>query len=248
MRRIFRVVLVLAIGLWSLTAQAQPRITVFAAASLKDALEEAARVYETDTGVKVVLSLAASSVLARQIEAGAPADAIVSADLEWVDWLAQRRLIVPETRRNLIGNRLVIAAPGSASSVSEPSLLLEAGRFAMGDPEHVPAGKYAQAALEKLGLWERVRRNAVFTENVRVALEFVRRGELGAAIVYGSDRSAAPHLVEAYSFPADSHPPIVYPAAVTAEGNQAAVGFLDYLSGKEGQAIFARFGFAPLDT
>lgn len=247
MRRHLLILFALAALFWAPGARAQEQITVFAAASMKDALEEAARSYEAENGVKVVLSLAASSVLAKQIEADAPADVFVSADLAWMDWLAERHLIATATRRNLASNRLVIAAPAGSAPVKESSRLLAAGRFAMGDPEHVPAGKYAKAALEKLGLWDQVRSNAVFAENVRVALEFVRRGEVGAAIVYGSDRNAAPELAEAYQFPADSHPLIVYPAAVTADGDQAAAGFLDYLASQRGQAIFARFGFAPVE-
>ncbi len=245
-RRLF-LAIALSLGSAAFAAFAQETVTVFAAASMKDALEEASKAYEAENGVKVVLSLAASSVLAKQIEAGAPADAFVSADLAWMDWLAERKLIKSETRRELAGNTLVIAGKPGSSPVTDPASVLSAGRFAMGDPEHVPAGKYAKSALEKLGLWDKVQANAVLTENVRVALEFVRKGEVGAAIVYGSDRNAAPELASVYTFPEDSHPPIVYPAAVTVNGKPSAAGFLDYLSGAKGQAIFAQLGFQPVE-
>lgn len=223
-------------------AIAQETITVFAAASMKDALEQAAKDYEAAGGEKIVLSLAASSVLAKQIEAGAPADAFISADEAWMNWVAERNLIKADTRRIIAGNALVIAGPKGAAA-AEPAKLLADGKFAMGDPEHVPAGKYAKGALEKMGLWDSVKGNAVFGENVRVALEFVRKGEVGAAIVYGSDRNAAPELATVYTFPEDSHAPVVYPAAVTANGKAGALKFLDFLSGEAGQKIFASLGF-----
>lgn len=239
--------LAVLMSLGPLSASAQQQVTVFAAASMKDALGRAAAEFEADSGTKVLISFAASSVLARQIEAGAPADAFISADQDWMDWLAERDLVKLDTRRLIAGNALVIAAAEGTESVSEPSKLLMDGRFAMGDPRHVPAGKYAEAALEKLGLWAEVKDNAVFAENVRVALEFASRGEAQAAIVYGSDLKAAKGLVLAYTFPADSHDPVVYPAAVTKDGKAEAAEFLEYLSSEKGQAIFEKFGFSRVE-
>lgn len=226
-------------------AHAEGQITVFAAASMKDALTKAGAAYEAANGTKVVFSFASSSVLAKQVEAGAPADAFVSADNQWMDYVAERKLLKEGTRRVIAGNDLVIAAAPGTAPVTDAGPLLSAGKFAMGDPKGVPAGKYGQAALEHLKLWDKVSPNAVFGENVRVALEFVRKGEVGAAIVYGSDRLAAPELVLAYTFPADSHPEIVYPAAQTATGSDEAAKFLDYLSSDAGQENFKSFGFAP---
>lgn len=226
-------------------AAAAAQITVFAAASMKDALDKAAADYRSEKGVKVVLSFASSSTLARQIANGAPADAFVSADLQWMDYLARRKAIKPATRRLIAGNDLIIAAQPGASPVADPATILTAGKFAMGDPRNVPAGIYAKAALEHLKLWDKVKSHAVFGENVRVALRYVARGETKAAIVYGSDRLAAPTLAKVYAFPADSHKPIVYPAAETANGKAAALGFLDWLSGPEGQKALAEYGFAP---
>lgn len=246
MVRFFQAMLVLAMLALPQAGQAQETLTVFAAVSMKDSLEEAAKAFEAEGGEKIVFSFAASSVLAKQIEADAPADAFVSADLAWMDWAAERDLIKPETRRLIAGNALVIAAPAGTAAVADPAALLGSGRFAMGDPEHVPAGRYAKAALESLDLWDKVKANAVFGENVRIALEFVRRGEVGAAIVYGSDRNAAPELTTAYVFPADSHAPVIYPAAVIAGGKDAAA-FLDFLSGEAGQAIFAARGFSRIE-
>lgn len=225
-------------------SEAAERITVFAAASLKELMDSVVPAFEAEAGIETVVSLAASSVLARQIEAGAPADIYVSADREWMDWLAERGLVQGESRRTVAGNELVIAAastPGSA----EPSVILAEGRFAMGDPSHVPAGRYAKAALSSLGIWERVQSRAVFGENVRVALELARRGEVKAAIVYRSDQIAAEGLSRLYTFPPESHPPIAYLAATTAQARAGAEAFLEFLSSDTGQAVFRELGFAP---
>lgn len=218
---------------------------MFAAASMREAMEQAAAAFEAESGVETVVSLAASSVLARQIAAGAPADIFISANLAWTDWLEERGFIRAESRRNVAGNDLVIAAGGPMPRIADAGVLLGRGRFAMGDPGHVPAGAYAKAALESLGLWEALKGRAVFGENARVALELARRGEVTAAIVYGSDQKAVEgDLARLYTFPPDSHPPIVYPAAATGNAAPAADAFLAFLSGPQGQAIFRGLGFA----
>lgn len=225
---------------------AADRITVFAAASMKEAIDAAAEAYERTGDAEIVVSFAASSVLARQIEAGAPADVFISANQDWMDRLEEAGFLRAPSRRDIAGNELVIVTAGPMPKMADPRVLLGRGRFVMGDPGHVPAGIYAKAALECLGLWETLRNDAVFAENVRVALEFARRGEVTAAIVYGSDQKAvSDDLARVHTFAADCHPPIVYPAAATGKAAVAAEGFLDFLSGAEGQAIFARYGFAP---
>jgi len=225
-------------------AVAQESITVFAAASLKEAMDRASAAFKEKSGADIAVSLASSSVLARQIEAGAPADIFISADQEWMDWVAARDLIRNESRRLVAGNELVIVAAKPVADGTGPDQILSQGRFAMGDPTHVPAGLYAKAALTSLGLWDEVEDNAVFGENVRVALELARRGEVNAAIVYGSDQLAARELLRIYTFPAESHPPVVYPAAATTNAKPEAEAFLDFLSGDEGQKIFRDLGFA----
>ncbi|RCS23935.1 molybdate ABC transporter substrate-binding protein [Phyllobacterium salinisoli] len=225
-------------------AHAAEKVTVFAAASMQDVVEEAARAFSGREGVEVTFSFAASSVLAKQIEAGAPASIFISADEDWMNYLEERKLISAASRRVIAGNALVIAMQAGEKR-GEAADILRAGRFAMGDPSNVPAGKYGKAALEKLGLWTEVEKNAVFAENVRVALQYVNRGEANAAIVYASDLAAAPGLTEAYRFPASSHAPILYPAALIGEGTAEARTFLDFLSGFQGQAIIRAKGFVP---
>lgn len=246
MRGIILAVILIVFSALGAPAWAAERITVFAAASMKDAMDRAAAAFEVKTGTEVVVSFAASSVLARQIEAGAPADVFVSANLDWMAWLEERGLIRADDTRLVAGNDLVVVAADGAAAVSEPASLLSAGRFAMGDPGHVPAGEYAKSALESLGLWETVKANAVFGENARVALERAARGEVEAAIVYGSDQQAAGGLSRVYTFPAGSHAPIVYPAAMTANGGAQAGAFLAFLAGEEGREIFAELGFSPV--
>lgn len=226
------------------TARAEDRLDVFAAASLRDALEAVADDYLARTGTQVRLVFAASSVLARQIDAGAPADVYISANEEWVDWLAGRGAVDADRIRIVAGNRLVLAlAEGRAPGADAKTILAE-GRFAMGDPAHVPAGIYGKAALESLGLWPEVEAKGVFTENVRVALEMLRRGEVSAAIVYRSDLMLAPELVNGLEFPEHSHPPIRYAAAPVKNGASGAHAFLDYLVGPEGRRHLRAFGLA----
>lgn len=239
---IFGGFLALALSISSFAAAAEP-VTVFAAASMKDVLDDAAEKFTAKEGVKIVTSLAASSVLAKQIEAGGPAQIFISADLDWMDYLEERNLINPDSRVIIAGNALVIAGQADAEKGDAISLL-RTGRFAMGDPSNVPAGKYGKAALEELKIWTDVEENAVFTENVRVALQYVSRGEVNYAIVYSSDRIVNPDLIEAYRFPADSHKPILYPAALLASNaNTDAKKFLEFLESDEGQAIIVSKGF-----
>ncbi len=234
-------------------ARAQtPSVTVFAAASLRTALDEIAAQWRKDTGKSVRISYAASGPLAKQIEAGAPADIFVSADIAWMDYLAERKLIEPETRRNLLGNALVLVAP--ADSKAPPielnaqtdfnALLGRDGRLVMGDPKSVPAGDYAQNALTSLGLWDKVKSRLAQTESVRAALVFVARGEAPLGIVYRSDAHAERHVKVLGTFPESSHPPIVYPMAITAgSANPDAKAFYEYLGSTAASAIFKREAF-----
>jgi molybdate transport system substrate-binding protein len=223
--------------------------TVFAATSLKDALDENVAAYRAKTGDKVVVSYAASSALAKQIEAGAPADLFVSADLDWMDYLEQRKLLKPGTRQNLVGNRLVLIAPSDsrASVTIAPGFplarLLGSGRLAMANPDSVPAGKYGKASLEALGVWKDVQSKVAAAENVRAALVLVSRGEAPFGIVYRTDALADPRVKIVGTFAENTHPPIVYPAAVTASGKVRAEAFLSWLRQPEARAVFAKHGF-----
>ena len=227
---------------------------VFAAASLKESLGDAVKAYEAKTGEKVVVSYAGSSQLARQIEAGAPADLFISADLDWMDELAKKDLIDPASRVTLLGNTLVLIAPeaSTASLVIGPGFpLAEAlgadGRLAMAAVASVPAGKYGKAALERLGVWTAVAPHVAEADNVRGALAFVARGEAPFGIVYGTDAKAEPGVRVVGTFPADSHAPIVYPLArIKASTNPDARGLLDFFVSPEAKAIFEAAGFTVL--
>ncbi|RVU14534.1 molybdate ABC transporter substrate-binding protein [Methylobacterium oryzihabitans] len=237
------------------SARAAETTTVFAAASLKNALDDAARAFTVQTGIEVKASYAASSALARQIEQGAPADLFASADLEWMDYLAARRLIRPETRVNLLANRLVVVAPKDAQpgeAAFTPEWFARAlgadGRLATGEVNSVPIGKYAKAAFETLGLWGGLRPRLAQADNVRAALALVSRGEAPLGVVYESDARADPGVKVVGVFPAGSHPPVVYPFAVTAEARGAvAARFLDFLKGPAGRPFFEAQGFTLAD-
>jgi molybdate transport system substrate-binding protein len=228
-------------------------VVVFAAASLKNALDTIAKDWEAKTGNKTTLSFAASSAIAKQIESGAPADLFISADLKWMDWVAERKLIDDASRKTLLGNTLVLIAPQESTvtlKIENGFKLAEAlgdWRLAMGEPKSVPAGIYGQAALANLGVWDQVSTKVAGAENVRVALTYVARGETPLGIVYGTDAKSEPKVKVIDIFPADSHPPIVYPAALTASStNAAAKAFLAYLSAPEAAKVFEGQGFTVL--
>jgi molybdate transport system substrate-binding protein len=238
-----------------LKAQEQP-VLVFAAASLKNALDEITAEWMKANRTEVRISYAASSALAKQIENGAPADLFVSADLQWMDHVAGKKLIQPNTRRNLVANTLVLIArkDGKIKDVKiapgfDLSGVLGNERLAVAQTDSVPAGIYAKAALEKLGVWKPVVGKLAQAENVRVALAYVARGETPLGIVYGTDAASEPQVKVVGTFPASSHPEIVYPAAqLTWSRNPRAAEFLKSLNTPFAQAIFRKHGFGVLDA
>lgn len=259
MRRCVASLLVLLAGTLAGLAQAnsavpvRPVITVFAAASLTESLGEIARRYEAAQGVTVKLSVAASSVLARQIESGAAADLFISADGAWMDYLEKRGLVQAASRRDLLGNRLVLVAPAGSSVVVglRPGVDLAAalgtgGRLAIAEPDGVPAGRYAVAALRALGAWQAVENRTARAENVRAALAFVARGEAPLGVVYATDAAVEPRVRVVATFPPESHAPIVYPAALMPGASPAAAAFLAWLAGPEAGAVFTAAGFTVL--
>ena len=236
-----------------LSTASAAEIVVFAAASLKDALDDAAHASEHQSGDTVKISFAASSVLAKQIENGAPADMFISADLDWMDYLQQRNLIQPQTRKNLLENQLVIVAPADSDLTLDikPGFdlagALKGGRLAIADPDSVPAGKYGKAALEKLAVWNSVKGAVAPAENVRAALLFVSRREAPLGIVYSTDARADPRVKIIAVFPPDTHPPIVYPIALTAQSkNPGAARLLAFLSSPAARSSFEKQGFTVL--
>jgi molybdate transport system substrate-binding protein len=239
----------LALMLSPAFAGASAPVTVFAAASLTDSLKSVADAYQAKTGIKIVLSFGASSTLARQIEQGANADVFLSADSDWMDYLQKKGLIADASRKDLLGNRLVLIAAADARPAPriaprfDLAGALGNGRLALADPASVPAGKYAKAALTSLGVWDSIAAKIAPAENVRVALEYVARGEAPYGIVYATDAKLAPQLRVTGVFPENSHPPIVYPAALTKSASPAARSFLDFLRGTEARKIFERGGF-----
>jgi molybdate transport system substrate-binding protein len=229
-------------------------ITVFAAASLTDALGDVGKAYKAKTGNDAVFSFAASSALARQVEASGGADIFMSADTDWMDYLDNRGLIQHATRKSLLGNHLVLVAPaGSAVALSIAphfDLLgaLGGGRLSIADPDSVPAGKYARTALTALGVWNGVVNHTVNAENVRVALKYVSSGEAPLGIVYTTDAMSDKGVRIVGTFPENTHAPIVYPAALIKDAKPEAQAFLDFMSGPEARAIFEKDGFIILGT
>ena len=237
---------------WPAAAATAP-LTVYAAASLKGALDQVNAAFAAaPRGSRVIVSYAASSTLARQIERGAPADVFVSADVAWMDYLQKRRLIRPETRRDLLTNRLALIAPAGSTTVLRlrPGMPLAAalkgGRLALAGPD-VPAGRYARSALAALGAWDAVKDRTALGENVRATLQYVARGEAPLGVVYDTDAMAEPRVRIVGLFPQDSHPRIVYPAAALAASrtSSAAAAYLGFLAGPRAMAIFRRHGFNP---
>jgi len=245
-----------ACGMLAPTAQSRDKdLIVFAAASLKNALDDINAQWRKETGKKAVISYAGSSALAKQIEQGAPAQMFISADIDWMDYLAQKNLIRPETRLNLLGNRIVLIAPKDQSETIEIKAgfdlagFLGDGRLAVANVMSVPAGKYGKAALEKLGVWASVSSKIAQAENVRAALLLVSRGEAAAGIVYKTDAAADPNVKIVGVFPEDTHPPIIYPVALTAEASHPdAAAFLDYLKSARAKSLFEAQGFIVLGS
>jgi molybdate transport system substrate-binding protein len=255
-RRRFLAAVAAAIAIAAAPRPALPQeksIVVFAAASMKNALDDVDAAFTTKSGIKVVASYAASSALMKQIEQGAPADVFLSADLNWMDYGAQKKLVKGDTRVNLLGNRLVLIVPKD-SKIGDVTIapgfdlaaLAGDGRIAAGDVRAVPAGLYAKAALEKLGVWAAVEPKLAMAENVRAALVLVARGEAPLGIVYETDAKIEPGVKIVGVFPEDSHPPIVYPVALTANAKPDAAQYLAFLRTQAAKSIFERYGFSFL--
>jgi len=229
-------------------------LVVFAAASLKNALDEIAAAWTKETGKPAPkISYGASSALAKQLEQGAPANLFISADIDWMDYVEKKDLIRKNTRVNLLGNKIVLIAPRDSNVAIDVkpgfdlAKALAGGKLAMANVDAVPAGKYGKAALEKLGAWNGVKDNIAQAENVRAALLLVARGEAPFGIVYSTDAAAEPNVKIISVFPADSHPPIIYPAAETKDSKSAdAKSFFDYLKSNKARPAFEKQGFAVL--
>jgi molybdate transport system substrate-binding protein len=225
-------------------------LTVFAAASMKNALDDIDAAYAAKTGVKVVASYAASSALAKQIEQGAPADIFASADTDWMDYATAKKNISEPTRVNLLGNSIVLIAPKD-SKIDNVAIgpgfdlakLAGDGKIATGDVKAVPVGKYARAALEKLGAWQAAEPKFAMAESVRAALALVARGEAVLGIVYSTDAKVEPGVKIVGIFPPDSHPAIIYPVAATAAAKAEAAGYLAFLRTSAAKTIFEKYGF-----
>ena len=253
-RAVLALLVALALGMGAYPARAaDDGVLVFAAASLKNALDDVIAAYGKQHGTKVTASYAASSALAKQIEQGAPAQVFMSADLDWMDYLTQRKLIVENSRKNLLGNSLVLVA-AKDSKLGDVAIgkgfdlagLLGDGRLAVGTIQSVPAGKYAKAALESLGAWAGVEKKLAQAENVRAALALVAHGEAPLGIVYKTDAASDPTVKIVGTFPADSHPPIIYPVALTKAGgdSKASADFLKFLSSSTAKGAFEKQGFS----
>lgn len=249
--RFFRSLLFFSACLWLAgSAYAAERLTVFAAASMTDALERIGAAYAEETGTEVVFSFAGTGILARQIEAGAPADVFVSADEDWMAHVVSAEVVKPDSVRTIAANRLVLVGPSGSEPLSlsalEVSERLGGDRLAMADPETVPAGRYGKAALQAAGIWDAVSGMLAPMDNVRIALASVARGDTPLGLVYASDAHVEPGVTVLAEIPPDSHPPIVYPAALTSEADDGAGDFLAFLVGPKAQSILTDSGFAGI--
>lgn len=250
-RIVHRLLLLIALCAAAPLAQAQTRgPLVLAAASLQESMNAAADAWARHNHPRPVLSFAASSALARQISAGGTADLFVSADEDWMDYLAKAGLIVTATRRSFLGGALVIVAPVDSTLRLNPApgfalaRALGTGKLAMADPDSVPAGRYGREALQHLGVWDQVSGQIVRAENVRAALALVAHGAAPLGIVYATDAIAEPHVRTIGVFPAGSHTPITYPVArLKASTHPDAEGFRRFLLSDEGKAVFRHYGF-----
>ena len=248
--RLFVAFTILCGSAWSPVLAQDKSLTVFAAASMKNALDDVDAAYTAKTGVKVVASYAASSALAKQIEQGAPADVFVSADTDWMDYAIGKKNINTPTRIDLLGNSIVLIAPKD-SRIDNVTIgpgfdlakLAGDGKIATGDVAAVPVGKYAKAALEKLGAWQAAEPKFAMAESVRAALTLVARGEAVLGIVYSTDAKVEPGVKIVGTFPADSHPAIIYPVAATMTAKPEAAGYLAFLRSSVAKAIFEKYGF-----
>jgi molybdate transport system substrate-binding protein len=247
----FLIAFTILIGSIHSPASAQDKsLTVFAAASMKNALDDIDAAYTAKTGIKMVASYAASSALAKQIEQGAPADVFASADTDWMDYAAAKKNINEPTRVNLLGNSMVLIAPKDSKIDNvaigpgfDLATLVGDGKIATADVKSVPVGKYAKASLEKLGAWTAAEPKFAMTENVRAALALVARGETVLGIVYSTDAKVEPGVKIVGTFPADSHPAIIYPVAATATAKPEAADYLAFLRSSAAKAIFEKYGF-----
>jgi molybdate transport system substrate-binding protein len=256
MKRLGSVVAALAATLFSaqlLAAGKAPQpLTVYAASSLTNALDELGSAYTRDSGQPIKYSYASSSTLARQIEAGAKADIFFSADTDWMDYVQNRNLINTATRANVLGNKLVLIAPidSTLQITIAPGFdllgALHGGRLSTGDPDSVPIGKYARSALLWLGVWNQVVDRLVRADNVRTALAFVDRREAPLGIVYETDALVDKQVRVVAIFPGNTHVPIVYPVALTIGAAKGADAFMAYLRGPAGQSVFKKYGFTVL--
>jgi molybdate transport system substrate-binding protein len=249
---IFRRFLPTLTGVALLLAPPAMAQTVFAASSLTDAMKAVAAAYQTKTGRQVTLSFGASNTLAQQIDQGASADIYMSADSDWMDFLQQNGRITNDTRKNLLGNRLVLVGGSQSKPITiaphfDLAGALGGSKLALADPNSVPAGKYGKAALTTLGVWDSVADKIAPAENVRVALEYVARGEAPYGIVYETDAKVQPAVQVDGVFPENTHPAIVYPIALTKTAAPTAKPFMTFLSGPESKAIFQKAGFSLLN-
>lgn len=231
-------------------AIAADSLTIYAAASLTNAINELDTLYEQKNKLEVKTSYAGSSTLAKQIEAGAPADVFISADVQWMDYLQNKQLVASTDRINLLGNRLVMITPKDhpvklkIDQKFDPSTVLQ-GKLCTGDTKSVPVGKYAKQALTSLGWWDKVEPRLVETEDVRAALNFVARGECQVGIVYATDAAISKDVVVAGVFPENTHPPIIYPVGLTKK-NAESIKFYKFLQSGQAKTVFKKYGFSVL--